>query len=89
MTVTHNPSANRYEMQTEAGLAFASYRERDGVRIVHHTEVPAALEGRGLGSALVKGMLADMRRDGVKMRPACSFVHDYLARHPENLDLVG
>lgn len=89
MPVTHDPAARRYLLDTEAGPAFASYREQDGVRVVHHTEVPARLEGRGIGSDLVRGMLEDMRREDVSMRPACSFVRAFLLRHPEFADRVA
>lgn len=87
-TVRDNPSRNRFELQTAAGLAIANYRRDDLTITVTHTEVPRAVEGRGVGSALVKGMLDEVRREGRKVVPLCSFVRAYINRHPDYHDLV-
>ena len=85
--VRDNPARNRFEMDTEAGLAFATYRREGGVLTVLHSEVPRAVNGRGLGSALVRGLLDHARADGLKVRPLCGFVARYMAEHPEYSDL--
>ncbi len=87
-TVRDNPSRNRFELQTAAGLAIANYRRDDLTITITHTEVPRAVEGRGVGSALVKGMLDEVRREGRKVVPLCSFVRAYINRHPDYHDLV-
>lgn len=87
-TVRDNPSRNRFELQTAAGLAIANYRRDDRTITIMHTEVPRAVEGRGVGSALVKGMLDEIRREGRKVVPLCSFVRAYINRHPDYHDLV-
>ncbi|MBS0245283.1 MAG: N-acetyltransferase [Proteobacteria bacterium] len=87
-TVTDNPSRNRFELQTSAGLAIANYRRDDRSITITHTEVPRAVEGRGVGSKLVKGMLDLIRQEGRKVVPRCSFVAAYISRHPEYRDLV-
>lgn len=53
-----------------------------------HTEVPRTIEGRGVGSALVRAALAHVRAEGAQVLPTCSFVLAYLRRHPEDADLV-
>lgn len=85
--VRDNPALNRFEMDTGAGVAFATYRRADGVLTVLHSEVPAALKGRGLGSALVRGMLDLARAERLKVRPLCGFVARYMTSHPEYGDL--
>lgn len=87
-TVHDNPDRNRFELQTGAGLAIANYRRDDRSITITHTEVPRAVEGRGVGSALVKGMLDEIRREGRKVVPLCSFVRAYINRHPEYRDLL-
>jgi predicted GNAT family acetyltransferase len=87
-TVRDNPDRNRFELQTGAGLAIANYRRDDRSITITHTEVPRAVEGRGVGSALVKGMLDEIRREGRKVVPRCSFVAAYISRHPEYRDLL-
>ncbi|MGY3482402.1 putative GNAT family acetyltransferase [Bradyrhizobium sp. USDA 4011] len=53
------------------------------------TETPRALRGRGIASELVKGALELIRADGHKVIAGCSFVVDYLDKHPEYADLAG
>jgi hypothetical protein len=89
MSVVDNPARSRFEMALDGGTAFASYRRAGDVLIVPHTEVPAQLEGRGFGSMLVKGVLELARAQGLKVRPACPFVADYMRRHPEYDDVRG
>ena len=89
MDVVYNPARSRFEMAVPGGTAFATYRRAGDVLIVPHTEVPSELEGRGYGSALVKGLLDHARAQGLKVRPACPFVAAYLRRHPEYEDVRG
>ena len=83
MTVRHNAAARRYELDTDNGLAIAVYREQGDHMIFTHTEVPPADEGKGFASRLVGAALADARKRGFKIVPACSYVVAYVRRHPE------
>ncbi len=83
------PDKSRFEMDTEAGVAVALYRRDGNTYRVTHTEVPRAVEGRGLGSQLVKGMLGVIRAEGSRVVPLCGFVRRYLAQHPEDSDLLA
>jgi predicted GNAT family acetyltransferase len=84
-----NTERHRYEFATEAGPALAFYRLSDGVMTFTHTEVPAALRGRGIGSAMMRAVLDDVRAQGLKVIAACPFVVDYIARHREFADLLA
>lgn len=86
-SVRDNKSLNRYELEVEGGLAFANYRRTASADVITHTETPGALRGRGVASQLVKGALDLIRADGRKMVAGCSFVVDYLQKHPEDADL--
>lgn len=86
-SVRDNAERRRYEMDTEAGTAFATYRVEGGAILVTHSEVPPAVRGRGLGDKLVKGMLDLARMQGRKVVPLCSFVATYMRRHPEYRDI--
>ena len=89
MDVVDNRAASRFELATDAGPAFAAY-ERDGdVMTFTHTVVPPEAEGQGVGGRLVAGALAQVRAEGMKIVPACSFVRAYVERHPEWRDLVA
>jgi predicted GNAT family acetyltransferase len=87
--VQHNPTQHRYEFHTDAGAALAVYRLADGVMTFTHTEVPMALRGRGIGSQMMRGVLDDVRQQGMKVVPRCPFVADYIDRHPEYADLLA
>ena len=77
------PERRRYEMLVGDAVAFINYRREGKVVSLTHAEVPAALNGRGLGSALVRGTLEQIKAAGEQVRPLCSFVAAYMDRHPE------
>ena len=87
MQITDNAAHHRFEVSLDGRTAFASYRRDGNVLLVYHTEVPREFEGRGIGSALVKGVLDIAREQGLKVKPFCSFVASYMQRHPETADL--
>jgi uncharacterized protein len=87
-TVRDNPDRNRFELATTAGAAFANYRRDETTVMIMHTEVPRALEGRGVGSQLVAGTLDLIRAEGRKVVPMCSFVRYFINTHSDYADLV-
>lgn len=83
-----DPDARRFTAHADGGVAVLEYRrEGDRLRLVH-TGVPEALEGKGVGSRLVRFALDQARERGLKVWPDCPFVAAYIRRHPEYLDLV-
>ncbi len=88
-TVRDDPSSQRYELEVEGVLAFIDYLRDGGKVVMTHAEVPPALRGGGVGSALVKGALALVRERGDKVVPLCPFVARYMQRHPETRDLLA
>ena len=88
--VRDNPAAKRYELQVDGDVAVLLYYDRpDGSRTLVHTEVPAALEGKGIGGRLVKAVLDDAEARGLRIVPLCPFVRRYLVRHPEYAKLIN
>lgn len=87
--IHHNADAGRFEATIDGLLARCDYRLSDGVMLLTHTEVPPALEGRGIAAALVRTALEHAAREGLRVRPMCSYVRLYLARHPQYRGLVG
>jgi len=87
--VEHNEAASRFELRTSSGPCIAAYQLIDGEMWITHTETPSALQGRGLAARVVRAALDHARAQGLKVRPACSYVRAYLRRHPEQQDLVA
>lgn len=88
--VRHVPGQGRYEAQVGGELAgFVSYEVRGDETVLVHTEVRPEAEGQGVGAALVRGTLEDLRDRGARVVAACSFVQAFIGRHPEYGDLVG
>lgn len=86
--VRDNAAASRFELEADGGRAIAVYRLEGNTIVFTHTEVPAHLQGRGIGSELVRGALAIARARGLCVIPLCSFVADYIRQHPDVQDLV-
>jgi uncharacterized protein len=86
--VVNNRAQHRYELTVEGHLAATYYKIADGVITFIHTEVPSELGGKGVGSALVKGALDQVRADGLKVIPQCPFVKAYIDKHAEYADLL-
>jgi len=87
--VRDNAAQKRFELETDGHTANLYYRLEPGTITLVHTEVPAALGGRGVGSTLVRGALGAIRAKGMKVVPKCPFVAAYLGKHPEFNDLVA
>jgi predicted GNAT family acetyltransferase len=87
--VTDAPDRHRYEAMVDGALAgFAVYRDDGGTRVFLHTEVFPEFEGQGVGSALARGALDDVRAAGRSLVPLCPFIRSYVDRHPAAADLV-
>jgi predicted GNAT family acetyltransferase len=86
--VRDNTSLHRFELDTDGHIAFSEYKRGDALLTIMHTEVPKALEGRGIGSALIRGVLDTARAQGLKVKPLCPFAKAYIERHSEYADLL-
>jgi len=87
--IINNKAHHRFELTVEGHLAATYYKIEGGVITFIHTEVPPELGGKGVGSALVKDALDQVRADGLKVIPQCPFVKAYIDKHPEYADMVG
>lgn len=90
VTVTNNPDENRYEARLDGELAgFAEYKLTDDLIVFTHTEVDEAYEGKGVGGALARFALDDVREQGTrKVMPLCPFIKAWIGKHPDYIPLV-
>jgi hypothetical protein len=88
--VVDDPDRSRYQARVAGESAgFAAYRLRgDHIIVFTHTEVDPAYEGKGVGSALARAALDDVRERGLGVVAMCPFVSAYIRRHPEYGDLL-
>jgi predicted GNAT family acetyltransferase len=84
-----NVERKRYEFEMEGPKPLIEYiRNNQGVIYLTHTEVPPSMQGRGVGQQLVKEILEDVERQGLKVVPSCPFVAAYMKRHPDTMKLL-
>jgi predicted GNAT family acetyltransferase len=86
--VYQNTEENRFELDINGAVAAAYYALAPGVITFTHTEVPAELNGKGIGSRLIRGALDAVRAQGLKVVAECPFVRAYIGKHSEYADLL-
>jgi predicted GNAT family acetyltransferase len=91
VVTSNNPEASRYEARVDGDLAgYAEYLLRGDEIVFTHTVVADAFEGRGVGSALVRAALDDVRDTGGRsVVPSCPFVGSWIKKHPDYQPLVA
>jgi predicted GNAT family acetyltransferase len=89
IVITDAPERKRFEATVDGELAgFLTYRSRQGLLALIHTQVEDRFEGRGLGGRLARFALDQAREQGVEVLPFCPFVNGWMKRHREYVDLV-
>ncbi|GAB3941340.1 GNAT family N-acetyltransferase [Spirosoma harenae] len=85
MSAIHNNiHRQRFELETDGKLSIVEYQMvSDDTLALVHTEVDPSLEGHGIGSKLVEGVLEYIEQKDLKIVPLCPFVSAYLKRHPD------
>ncbi len=84
------PEKGRFEVRLDdRGVGLASYHIDGNTMTLPHTEVDPSVGGRGIGTALVAGVLDAARARGLYVLPYCSFIRHYIQQHPETVDLVA
>jgi predicted GNAT family acetyltransferase len=91
VVTTNNPERTRYEAHIDGELAgFAEYKLTERLVVFTHTEVDDRFAGRGVGSALARFALDDVRAAGErKVLPLCPFIKGWIEKHPDYQDLVS
>ena len=84
LELVKNEDKKRFEMEVENHIAFVEYiLTNDNVMFLTHTEVPKALEGKGVGGSIVEKALSYIKENEHTLAPLCPFVASYLRKHPE------
>lgn len=88
--VVHDPSRLRYQASIGGEPAgFAEYLLTDEMIVFTHTDVDRRFEGKGVGSALARFALDEVRTaDRRKVLPLCPFIKGWIGRHREYVSMV-
>jgi len=87
--VTDDQTESRFVLDTGGALAQLQYRRRADRLVLVHTEVPAELEGRGIGGKLVTAAIGRAASEGLTVVPLCPFARGWLERHPDTAGLAA
>lgn len=88
--VSHSEAESRYEAWLDGEVAGVAAYELDERHIVFvHTEVDDRFEGIGVGSALARAALDDVRaHESRRVIARCPFIRTWIQRHPDYQDLT-
>lgn len=88
--VHYNPGQHQFDLDIDGLRSVVEFvKSGDHTLTLTHTEVHPDLEGKGVGSYLVKSVFAYVEQNGLKIIPLCPFVSSYLQRHPEWYRIVS
>ena len=83
-SVKNNTHRKRFELDTDGKTSVVDYQVVDDETLaLVHTEVDESLEGQGIGTHLVEGVLQYAEQNNLKIVSVCPFVTAYLKRHPD------
>jgi predicted GNAT family acetyltransferase len=89
VVVTHDASDRTYQARMNGDVVGTIIYEMQGRRVVlTHTIVEPSAREHGIGTALVRDTLDDLRRDGKTVTILCPFVTDFIAHNPGYAGLV-
>lgn len=89
LQISRNVDGARYEGRVGPKIAgFVEYKLARDLIVFTHTEVDPAFEGQGVGSALARVALDDVRGTGQKVLALCPFIKGWIEHHREYVDLL-
>jgi hypothetical protein len=92
IAVEDNRDESRYEAwlgDRLVGIAEYEHADETAPIVFTHTEVLPGAEGMGVGRALARAALDDVRKRGLKLVPECEFIAGFLKRNPSDRDLIA
>jgi predicted GNAT family acetyltransferase len=86
--IEHQDRKHRFVLEVEGAEAELTYQRSGDVIIFDHTEVPPALQHRGLANQLAEAALGYAREQNLQVDPQCRFMAVYIERHKQYQDLL-
>lgn len=89
ITVRDNTESGSYDaMLGERVVGMIVYERRDSRVIFRYTIVEPEFRQRGVGTALVRGALDDLRANGMSLTNYCGFVSEFITSNPSYAGLL-
>ena len=86
----HDSERETFEAIIGDDRAVLEYRSnKEGKFFITHTEVPPALEDRGVDAILVAHVFDYIKSNNMRLIPVCPYVKAYLKEHPDFMSLVA
>jgi uncharacterized protein len=80
---------DRYVVEVDGEVAgYTVYHMRGGRYFFVHTEIEPGFGGHGVGTALARYALDDVRAKGGTIVPICPFIRAFVDEHPEYESLI-
>jgi predicted GNAT family acetyltransferase len=90
VTVRLNEPHSRYEGRVgEVMVGEIDFSMRASTMVITHTGTKPAWRGRGVAGQMTAFALADIRRRGLRLVPACPYTADFVRTHPEYADVLA
>lgn len=87
--IQDEPAKSSYTASLEGRqVGHAQYQLSGDTILFPHTVVDSDVEGRGVGSTLIRFALDDARSRNLTVVPRCEFVAAFIDEHPQYQDLV-
>ncbi len=87
-TLIDNAEKKQYEFHVDGQTPKIEYIKTKDKIYLTHTEVPKGLEGKGIGTELIRQALNDIKEKEFTLVPLCPFVALFIKRNPEYKQLV-
>lgn len=88
LVVENDEKAQQFRLRLDGQVARIEYSRTDDTIVFKHTEVPPALEGKGIAGKLAQAALEYARDHKLAVVPRCQYVASYIRKHPEFQPLV-
>lgn len=90
LTVVDRPDNGRYELLLDGErVGLADYRLDESVMTIPHVETSPEHRGKGFADGLMAGLLDDVRKRSLTVRPTCPFAAKHMDSNPAVHDLIA
>ncbi|HEV7898701.1 MAG TPA: GNAT family N-acetyltransferase [Planosporangium sp.] len=91
--VTDAPERERFEARNSDAdqelAGFMTYQLTGNIIVFTHMDISPAYDGMGVGDALARAAMDDASAQRRTVVPICSFLAEWLTRHPEYNKIVA